>query len=417
VIRRNIFLSLAIALASQTLVAGSGGSIYSLIGVGDLRHMSGVRAMGMGYAGYALTSPYAINTLSPATWGRIERPRVEASMLYEGFNSSNATTSRFLARGDVSSAILAFPLSTSRGIVLAAGFTPFSKVDYDTYSASSFTTATDSMAYSLHYTGTGGISKGLIGASYTPLRSLNLGLSVNYLFGTMERAITMTPRTSTYSPGTRNEETTMNGPTFTLAVMVDSLEGVAEFLRPFSFGLVATTRASLTSTHRFTYTYNALQDTSTEETNTMTIPASIGVGVAYAPSERWILAFDYTMQPWANMEDRGRTPDGIRNSWRAGFGVERLPAREAGVPLLDRLAYRFGVAYESTYYSPNGLGIDAWAVTAGLGLPVSSDARLNLAIEYGSRGTIDNGLIKDNILRFSASLSISELWYQRPDED
>ena len=415
--RRNTFLTLTIVLASQTLLAGSGGSIYSLIGIGDLRYMPGVRATGMGYAGYALTSPYAINTLSPATWGKIERPRVEASMLYEGFKSSNVTTSRFLARGDVSSAILAFPLSTARGIVLAAGFTPFSKVDYDTYAAANYTTATDTMIYSLHHTGTGGVSKGLLGVSYTPLRGLNLGLSVNYLFGTMERAITMTPRSSAYSPGSRNEETTMSGPTFTLAVMVDSLEGVAGFLRPFAFGLVATTRANLTSTHRFTYTYSGLQDTSSEETNNVTIPASFGVGVACFPSERWILAFDYSMQPWASMEFRGRTPDGIRDAWRAGFGVERLPAREAGVPLLDRLAYRLGFTYESTYYSPNGLGIDAWAVTGGLGLPVSSDARLNLAFEYGSRGTVANGLIKDNILRFSASLSISELWYQRPDED
>jgi hypothetical protein len=414
---RSRILMLTIVLASQTMLAGSGGSIYSLIGIGDLRHLPNVRSAGMGYAGYALTSPYSINTLSPATWGKIDRARVEASMMYEGFNSSNATTSRFLARGDVSSAILAFPLSTARGIVIAAGFTPYSKVDYNTYSSSSYVTPADTMLYSLHYTGTGGISKGQLGLSYAPTRSISLGASLNYLFGTMERATIMTPRTSAYYPGTRNEETTMNGPTYTLSVLLDSLGGASDFLQPFSFGFVATTRASLTSTHRFTYTFSDLADTSNEDTDAMTIPASFGVGIAYHPSERWILALDYTTQAWSGMEYRGKTPDGIRDAWMAGFGVERLPAREAGVPLLDRIAYRLGFAYESSYYSPNGIGINAWTITGGLGLPVSSDARLNLAIEYGVRGKTDNALIRDSIIRFSASLSISEQWFQRSDED
>jgi hypothetical protein len=414
---RSRILALTIVLASQTLLAGSGGSIYSLIGIGDLRHLPNVRSAGMGYAGYALTSPYSINTLSPATWGKIDRARVEASMLYEGFNSSNATTSRFLARGDVSSAILAFPLSSARGIVIAAGFTPYSKVDYNTYASSSYVSPTDTMPYSLHYTGSGGISKGQLGLSYAPTRSLSLGASLNYLFGTMERATVMTPRTSTYYPGTQNEETTMNGPTFTLSALIDSLGGVADFLQPFSFGLVATTRASMTSTHRFIYTFSDQSDSSTEDTDIMTIPASFGVGIAYHPSERWIVALDYTSQAWSSMEYRGKTPDGIRDAWMVGFGVERLPAREAGVPVLDRIAYRLGFAYESSYYSPNGNGINSWAITGGLGLPVSVDARLNLAIEYGVRGTTANALIQDRILRFSASLSISEQWFQRSDED
>ncbi len=175
---RSRILTLTIVLASHTMLAGSGGSIYSLIGIGDLRYLPSVRAAGMGFAGYALTSPYSINTLSPATWGKIDRARVEASMLYEGFNSSNATTSRFLARGDVSGAILAFPLSTEHGIVLATGFTPYSKVDYNTYSSGSYVTPADTMLYGLHYTGTGGISKGLIGLSYAPTHSVSVGASV-----------------------------------------------------------------------------------------------------------------------------------------------------------------------------------------------------------------------------------------------
>jgi hypothetical protein len=273
------------------------------------------------------------------------------------------------------------------------------------------------MPYSVRYTGTGGISKGQLGLSYSPSRSVSLGACMNYLFGTVQRATIMTPRASAYNPGTQNEENTMNGPTFTVAVLLDSLEGLSGALRPFSFSVVATTRGTLTSTHRYTYTYIDQQDTTSEDTNIMTIPASFGFGIGYHPTDRWLMAVDYTTQAWSTMEYRGVTPDGIRNSWMVGVGIERLPAREAGVPLLDRLAYRLGFMYEATYYNLGGNGINAWAVTGGLGLPVSTDARLNMALEYGTRGTISNGLIKDRILRFSASLSISEQWFQRSDED
>lgn len=415
--KRICILGLMVVLASQGTLAGSGGSIYSLIGIGDLRFLPNVRAAGMGYAGYALNSHYTINTLSPATWSRIDYPRVEASMQYEGFNSSSATRSRFLARGDVGGAFLAYPISRPDGIVLALGFTPYSKVDYDTYSSGSYVTAADTMLYSVHHTGSGGISKGQIGLSYMPSRSLTLGTSLNYLFGTMERATTMSPRTSSYYAGTQNEQTTMNGITFTLAVHLDSLETFAAFLKPFSFGVVATSRARLTTTHRYTYTFTNEADTSSEDSGIMTVPAAFGVGIAYHPDDRWILALDYTTQAWSTMEYLGKTPSGIRNSWIAGFGIERLPAREAGVPLLDRIAYRLGVKYESSYYNPDGNDINYWAITGGLGLPVSSDARLNLAVEYGSRGTTSANLVQDRILRFSASLSISEQWFVRSDED
>jgi len=165
------------------------------------------------------------------------------------------------------------------------------------------------------------------------------------------------------------------------------------------------------------YSYTDLSDTSAEESDIMTVPVALGVGIAYHPTDRWNVALDYTSQAWSTMQYKGTTPSGIRDSWIAGFGLERLPAREAGVPLLDRIAYRLGFKYESTYYSPDGHDINHWAVTAGLGVPVSSDARLNLAVEYGYRGTTANQMIQDKILRFSASLSISEQWFQRSDED
>ena len=402
---------------ASPVLAGSGGSIYSFMGIGDLRLAPNARSAGMGYTGYAIPGPYYINTLSPATWSRIDRARIEAGMLYEGFNSTNGTTSRFLAKADFSGAMIALPVSPKRGFVVAAGFTPYSKVDYNTYTSATFTGTADTMAYSINHTGKGGISRGILGLSWAPTRSLAVGAGINYLFGTVEKTSTMTPRSSTYAGGTQNEETTMNGTTFTASALLDSLGDVSPILAPFSFGISFTTGSTLTATQRYTYLFTSLRDTTAETESDLVIPASLGFGIAYRASDRVLLAADISTQAWSSAEYRGKPLDGIRNSTLIGIGMERVPAREAGQPLLDRIAWRLGALYQATYFAPGGEPVNAWAVTVGAGIPVSADTRLNLAVEYGSRGTTGKSMIKDNILRFSASLTISELWFQRFEEE
>lgn len=410
-------LIIPLLLAAVQAYAGSGGSIYSFLGIGDLHMSPSVRSAGMGYTGYATPAPYVINTMSPATWSRIDRARIEGGLQYEGFNSSNGSSSRFLARADVSAALLALPLSPAHGVVVVAGFTPFSKVDYNTYTNGTFIGSTDTLAYAINHTGRGGVSKGILGTSWAPTKSLAFGANLNYLFGTVERTSSIIPRTSTFPGSDQTEESTMSGTTFTFSTVVDSLGAVSPILAPFSFGLAFTTGTNLTTTHRYTYLFTDLRDTTQETEETFGIPTTLGFGIAYRASDRVVLAADVVSQAWSGSLFRGKTPAGLRNSTMIGVGMERTPAREAGQPLLDRIAYRFGAMYHQTYIAPNGDPINAWAVTAGLGIPVSADTRLNLAIEYGSRGTTDKNLIRDNIIRFSASLTISELWFQRYEEE
>lgn len=404
-------------LTAMQLHAGSGGSIYSFLGIGDLRMASSVRSAGMGYTGYATPASYVINTTSSATWAKIDRTRIEASLLYEGFNSTDGTTSRFLARSDVGSAMLALPVAPSQGVVVVAGFTPYSKVDYDTYTSGTYIASVDTMAYALHHQGRGGVSKGILGTSWAPTRNIALGANLNYLFGTVERTSSIIPRNSTFAGGDQTEESTMSGTTFTLSTVIDSLEDVSPLLAPFSFGFAFTTGTNLTTTHRYTYLFTDLRDTTEETEETFGVPATLGFGISYRPGARVLLAADIVSQAWSTSQYKGKTAVDLRNSTMIGVGFERTPAREAGQPLLDRIAYRLGAMYHQSYFSPNGEPINAWAVTAGLGVPVSADTRLNLAIEYGSRGTTDKNLTRDTIIRFSASLTISEGWFQRYEEE
>ncbi len=396
-------------------LAGNGGSVYSLLGVGDLRYAWDARSAGMGFAGIGLASVNSVNSLSPAAWARISRTRADVGLLYEGFNSTDGTTSRYLARLDFNGATLALPISQSHGIVFAMGLAPYSRVNYDIYSSGY--AQTDTMGYSIHHVGEGGLSRAQAGLSYAPTADLSFGASVNYLFGSWNSSSTMIPTSATFAGGTTTENVSARGVTVTLSGLYTGFGDIVGALQQLSIGAVVTTRASLHTTYQNYYQFAAEADTAQGTTGSIAIPLSYGVGLAYQAGDRYVFAADYVAQPWSSMEIDGTVPIDIRNSWRIGFGVERIPAGEASAGWLDRIAYRTGFFYNATYYDVNGRPINEWGVTAGLGLPISTDNRLNVSLAYGSRGTTQNGLIKDTITRLIISMNISELWFMRYEEE
>jgi hypothetical protein len=415
----SVAASVALAtlfLATTTGFAQGGASLYSRLGLGDLRPGSDTRSAGMGYTGIASASSTTVNPFAPATWSKIDRARLEGGMLYEGFNSTDGTTTRYLSRGNFNGVTFAIPVSSSNGIVAVLGFTPFSKVDYTAYSLEQYIAGTDTMNSTITYTGKGGLSKGLIGTSFSPLSNLSLGFSLNYLFGTIDHLTNVAPDGAQYSEGTVTQSLSLHGLTFSFGGLYEEIGAGA--LQPLSLGFVITTGTTLTATDQKFYQYVDQADTSGERAGTATIPMTFGVGASYRVGERWICSADFTTQPWSNATIDGTPTTYLRNSANFGFGLERQATKDLpGAPFLDRLAYRLGAYYHSTYITFSNEGINAWGITAGLGIPVTNEARLQLAIEYGQRGTTSNSLIQDSILRLTISLGLSELWFSRNEED
>lgn len=182
--------AILLTFGASLATAGSGGSSYSILGLGDIRYFPGSRSAGMGYTGIALQSPQYINWVSPATWSRINYTRFEAAALYEGFRSTDGNKSRYLARLDFNGALLAIPVSTDNGIVFVAGITPFSSVNYDTYTSGKYISSSDTLAYSLHHVGSGSLDRGMVGLSWSPFSTFSIGTSLNYLFGSIDHAVT-----------------------------------------------------------------------------------------------------------------------------------------------------------------------------------------------------------------------------------
>jgi len=65
----------------------------------------------------------------------------------------------------------------------------------------------------------------------------------------------------------------------------------------------------------------------------------------------------------------------------------------------------------------NGENLNILSVSAGLSLPIGNYNSLDLYAKYNIRGKETNGLIKDEVFRFGASVKIGELWFLRPSDE
>ncbi|MBX2991838.1 MAG: hypothetical protein KF749_11820 [Bacteroidetes bacterium] len=419
---RKVFAGVCAALFCATSVfAGNGGSAYTMFGIGDVRYNPGVRSTGMGYTSFGLPSGNTINTLSPASWARISRVRIEAGGVYEGINTAESNKSLYQAKGLFSGAMLAFPISPANGIVLVGGFSPFSYVGYNT----SFRNSQANIDYRINEIGSGSLTKAIVGLSYAPHQDISLGLGVNYFFGQTAVERTFIPLTSGTSGGTLNSDEEKRGLSFTIGGMYNGLGVLGEALRPLSLGFAVTTESNLKLDISNRIIFTSESDTFATAEKRLSIPVAIGVGIAYQFSDRWIVAADYFTQAWKNARYDGQPLLNIRNNNRFGIGAEKLPIKDAS-GWFDKLTYRLGFSYNQTYFQIYGEPINEWAFTGGFTMPVAGETRMNVGIEYAQRGSkstvvqpnlISTNLVKDNIIRVSFSLTIVEPWFVRYEEE
>ncbi|MBP1653623.1 MAG: hypothetical protein H6Q28_179 [Bacteroidetes bacterium] len=410
-------LAPALLLVAQTSFAQSGGSAYSLFGVGDLRYYPSARSIGMGSTGIGLQSPSTINASMPAAWARIAQTRLEAGLFYEGFNSTDGNTTRYL--GDVAFAggMLAIPISKDRGITLVGGFVPAASSDYDITTRQPYSSASDTTSFLVRQVEDGRISQAQVGLSWAPLRNVTLGASFVYRFGKYTKTLEQEATSTSYAGGTITQETSLRSSALTVGAQMESLGMIGDALAPFSFGAVFTTGGPLLYSVDRIYNYTAEADTLPTFESSFKVPVSIGGGIGYQMSPRWLAALDVVYQPRSSVIIEGRPVSTLKDATRIGLGFEHVGSREINASWLDKCAYRFGASFVSTYLDINGTSIDEWFITAGATVPLSGENRIATAIEAGQRGTTANGLIKDTIIRFHVALLISELWFTRPEDE
>lgn len=366
----------------------------------------------MGNTGIAAFGETHINLANPASTMNIPRTILSVSYQYRNYNSEDASGASIFNTGNINSFALAFPVYSPKKMVLTFGVVPFSSVAYEQQ-----LTSASNGGITQTFEGRGGLTSGQLGLSYALNPDIALGITTHYLFGSIYKDQKVEFTSAEYYGGSFNRTNSLSGFGFTLGGIYSGIDKALGFsdTKDVNAGLTLFSGSSLDYDDQLLRNYSTNQDTVLANDKTMKLPLGFSFGLAYIKNKT-VYAADVHFQNWENFTVDGFHPAEIQNSVRLGAGVEFLPQSDfIGDDYFKRLSYRFGGYYRMTNLTLNGESINELFGSAGLSFPMSVETRMHLAVEYGIRGTTASSLIKDTLLRFTVSVSASELMFIQPE--
>jgi hypothetical protein len=136
-----------------------------------------------------------------------------------------------------------------------------------------------------------------------------------------------------------------------------------------------------------------------------------------------MFAIDARFEPWSTFDSDfafhgyNSTPgeNVLTDRLRIGGGIELIPSPlDRDAPLLARTAYRFGGYFDQGYVAPRQHSLSTIALTGGISLPtIRPGTYFDLGVELGTRGTTQEGLVRDLFIKGTATLNFGERWFVR----
>lgn len=410
-----LFLIMVFTGSSFSQVDKNGGSIYSIFGLGDLSYSSSNRTDGMGIMGIALYGDYT-NSNNPAAWTRIPTTIFTSKFNLENIRSSDGINTSKRTYGNFEGFDLSIPLNKGNGWIFNLGINNYSNVNYDTF----FKGSIDGEEYTQTYSGNGGLNKFNLGFSYVIFRYLSFGAQFNYAFGNINKSVNV-DFTNTALFDTKNVTTdNIRGIFFNTGLIFHGFGKLFnnKKLDNMTLGVFVSTPSEFKSdlTGKFNRT-TTTTDSLTISEGKLKVPLAFGVGLSNTFKNGLTVAGDLYYQKWDDYTVYGTHPLEIKNSMKVGLGFEYTASRKQEDPFLSRVSYRLGGSYTADYLKINGENLNILSVSAGLSLPIGNYNSLDLYGKYNIRGKETNGLIKDEVFRFGASVKIGELWFLRPSDE
>jgi hypothetical protein len=388
------------------------GSGYSRYGIGDVLVSPSVRRNGFGGLGLASTDQFDVNSLNPAAWNGIRSVKILASMRYFTNNYSDGINSNFSASSSFESVALSIPLSNDNGIGFVIGATPYSKVNYDVINYNLI----DSIGFKAQYSGDGGLNKIYFGTSYKFPFDLSIGLSADYLVGTINhRASIDIGKIDFVNSGFVNEYR-LRGFSFTFGTISPNLESSLKFglFEDLRVGVSYSTGARLKTESR-NLKYGTTEDTLMVNNYITEIPFRFGFGLEAQFSERFRAYVDYLFQDWLKYRTNNQQDFNLATLSKTVFGVEYLPTAKPE-SFLQTFALRFGLFLRNSEFKIRGEKINEFGINFGFSFPFDQINLIDFALEYSIRGKSENHLQKDNMFKLWVGINFAEFWFMKSED-
>jgi len=398
-------------------------SPYSRYGIGDIENRGYGRSTGMGGTGIALRSNEHLNDFNPASYTAMDSTSFFFEAGLKGFYQGLSTTTDKADFSDINFEYFAIGFPIAKWGAATIGIRPQSGTGYD------FSTIINDDLLgrtSQSANGSGSITRAYFGIGVQPFKFLSVGLHFSYMWGNLTslNTIEYLDHSQAISYG-RRQNIHVND------IFLDfGLQAVLPLNEKsnFTFGVTFSPKTPLNGyaeeliargssiekegelfVDADTLTYNKADF----KKNALDIPLQYGFGISYNIKNKLSVTADYMNSAWGDIS----FPDeftSTTNRTRYGFGVEYIPNNRNPKTYLSRIRYRLGAHYLNDYLIINNYQLEDFGMSFGGGFPLKrSKTSVNLSFEYGRRGTIKYGLVKENYFRIYLNLTLHEFWFMK----
>ncbi len=409
-------------------VAQSGtNSPYSQYGLGLLNEQSSGFNRGMNGLGLAFREHNQVNYINPASYSALD----SLTFIFDAGLSGQITN--FNENGhkinannaDFEYAVAAFRAFKHVGV--SFGIVPFTNVGYN-YAITDYLNDDRDVAYTNTYSGSGGIHQVYFGAGWEFLKGLSVGANISYLWGDIDRSVI-----NSYSDGSINTLSkyyTASVKSYKLDVGLQyqlALDKKNALAIGLTYGLGHKLGTDPKCNIISTNTMTAVADTASFTVNNgLEIPTSFGAGVMWNHANKLKLGADFSYQQWGSLQypvyrvvnDEPRyelTDDYYKDRYKVTVGGE-FCNDEMSRRFFDRIRFRAGVSYATSYYKINGLdGPDEISASIGFGIPIvnayNNRSVLNISGQWVHSSA--NGLLTENTFRINIGITFNERWFMK----
>lgn len=409
--KKILFITFLLSFVSNIL--GTGGSIYTRFGIGDLHFANSAFKLSMGGVGTSLITINEVNINNPASLFSVKNTRFNAGLVTNISFIDDGLENALYSNTQFSGFNIAFPLKETLGISFMLGMNPYSTVNYEVN-----VTGKEEGDYLIDekFIGSGGISKLFFGTSYLLPFDFAIGATFDYYTGHIEYRSSVDYRDN---PDLTNSlfinEFKYKGLGTTLGIESPNIAKFFEneSINDIRFGVAYEMSGNInTDTALIGVTSFGENTFETSEVFTK-IPGKFSAGMNILVNENYLIAADYIFQSWSKYQVNGVKSKNLRDLSRFSIGFQIGNQSKRYASFWELIKYRGGLSFEQSQYQINGEGINQIGFHAGLSFPVGLENTIDIGLMYGIRGTKDSNLTKENIFETSITINLGELWFVR----
>jgi len=399
----------------------SSASPYSFFGMGDENIIKTVEEVGMGETGVNSYSGNQLFLSNPASLAMLNLTTYDLGVTNRTIKVNDGVNSEKSSATALSYIILGIPLGDKAGF--AFGLQPNTNIGYSLLQE--IRDQSNTLTETNLFFGEGGTNRLFFGYGKKLYKFASVGVEGSFVFGNIGNKILNRRNDVQFAT---QHETNSNVSGFSLKIGFQYHKPINS-KKNVTLQLGATARLSSDFKNRgdellFSLINNPTGNIISRDTvsnisfnghikNPFKSTFGVGIGKEY----NWNLSFEYAYQGAFNFEGGvlgNNNNVGYKSANRFSFGGFYLPNINSITNYWDRVTYRAGIKYKQSGLIVNNYNINEFGISFGVGMPMGKElSNFNLGFELGKRGTITNGLVKENYFNFRVGLTLNDKWFRK----